>query len=43
MEYPIPPLLIVTAEIDPFVIVAVAVAVDPIPVAIPDTFIATGG
>ena len=43
MEYPIPPLFIVTEVIIPLVMFAVAVAVDPIPVAIPDTFIATGG
>ena len=43
MEYPIPPLLMVTEVIVPFVIFAVAVAVDPIPVATGDTFIGTGG
>ena len=43
VEYPIPPLLIVTDVIVPFVIFAVATAVDPIPVAIGDTFIGTGG
>ena len=37
MEYPIPPLFIVTEVIIPLVMFAVAVAVDPIPVAIPDT------
>ena len=43
VEYPIPPLFIVTDVIVPFVIFAVATAVDPIPVAIGDTFIGTGG
>ena len=43
VEYPIPPLFIVTDVIVPFVIFAVATAVDPIPVATGDTFIGTGG
>ena len=43
VEYPIPPLLTVTDVIVPFVMFAVATAVDPMPVAIGDTFIGTGG
>ena len=42
-EYPAPPLLTVTDVITPFVMFAVATAVEPIPVAIGDTLTGTGG